>query len=378
MSDHEYTQDKTEQPTPRKLAKSREQGQVVRSRELSTAVILMGGGLALLGLGHFMVDKLSANMYHAFTMERSAIYDDNFVLSFLLGALGQLLTALAPFCLIILALTLIGGILVGGWIFSVEALHFRSDKLNPIKGLKRMFSMHALIELAKALAKFILIALIGCFVIYLQFPYLVELGEQSPNQAIYRALMITMLSFLLVGSGMILVGLFDVPYQVWRHLKQLMMTKQELKDELKETEGRPEVRGKLRTLQQKFSSSRMLEQIQSADVIVTNLTHHSVAIRYDVSNSGAPIVVAKGQDLIAMKIREAGQQHSVPMASTPPLARALYYSCELEQEVPEGLYVAVAQVLAYVYQLNEYQSGKTTDKPTLADNLPIPDEYQRP
>ena len=378
MAENESGQEKTEQATPRKLEKSREQGQVARSRELSTTLVVLGGALSLFALGEHIVNNITTRMYASFTIDRDDMFSTNIINEHLMATLDAFVDTLAPFCLIVIVIALFSPALLGGWNMSAKALTIKLDKLDPIKGLKRMFSLNSLIELGKALAKFSIIAMAAGLVIYLQFPGLLELGKQSIAQALSQSMNAVMMSFIFVASGLILISLFDVPYQIWYHLKQLRMTKQEVKDELKDTEGKPEVRRRIKELQQKFAMARMMEQVPHADVIVINPTHYSIAIRYDVTRSAAPLVTAKGIDNVAMKIREIGQAHNVLIISTPPLARALYYSCELDQEVPAGLYVAVAQVLAYVYQLSRFKQGAGEKPSDLASDLPIPDEYQRP
>ena len=262
---------------------------------------------------------------------------------------------------------------LGGWSFSLKAVSFKWEKLDPIKGLGRVFALKGLMELSKVLAKFALIAGISAGILWSLIDELLGLGSEPVATAIIHVAKLCGWSFLACSSGLIIIALIDAPFQLWQHNKQLKMTKQEIKDENKETDGRPEVKGRIRALQQELSQRRMMEAVPTADVIITNPTHYAVALSYDQFNMKAPVVVAKGADLIAANIRAVAEQHNVAIVSAPPLARALYASTEIDQEIPGGLYVAVATILTYVYQLKTtYTSGGIA--PDVPGDLPIPDE----
>ena len=257
----------------------------------------------------------------------------------------------------------------------MKAVSFKLEKIDPIKGFGRIFALKGLMELAKVLAKFALVASISASIVWSLIEELLGLGNEPLEAAIVHVAKLCGWSFLACSSALILVAMIDVPFQLWQHTKQLKMTKQEIKDENKETEGRPEVKSRIRALQQEISQRRMMEAVPTADVILTNPTHYAVALKYDQASNGAPVVVAKGADLIAANIRAVAEQNGVAIVSAPPLARALYASTDIDQEIPAGLYVAVATILTYVYQLNtmnEY-GGVAPEKPV---DLPIPDELK--
>ncbi|NNL54991.1 MAG: flagellar biosynthesis protein FlhB, partial [Woeseia sp.] len=243
--------------------------------------------------------------------------------------------------------------LIGGWSFSVKAFAFKGERMSPIKGLKRIFSLNSVIELVKAIGKFALVGLIAVLWLWWSIDELLALGRQPVGAAIQTAIEICGVSLLVVSTGLIVIAMIDVPFQLHSYRKKLKMTRTEVRDEFKETEGRPEVKGRIRQLQRQAAQRRMMADIPTADVVITNPTHFAIALKYDDEGNGAPRVVAKGKGLIAAKIREIATHHRVPLFSAPPLARALYRSTELGQEIPAALYTAVAQVLAYIFQIRD-------------------------
>jgi flagellar biosynthetic protein FlhB len=282
---------------------------------------------------------------------------------------------LLPFFFLVAAAALLAPMALGGWAFSFEALQPKLSKLDPVKGLKRVFSAKGLMELVKAFAKFALVAAVAMTVIWVQMGDFLQLGNESLHSALAHAGHLFATAFLYVSAALILIAMADVPFQIWDHNKQMRMTKQEVKDEMKDTEGKPEVKARLRQLQREMANARMMEQVPQADVVVTNPTHFAVALKYDQLRMRAPLVVAKGADLVAANIRRVAAENKVLLVETPPLARALYHSTEMGQEIPEGLYVAVAQVLAYVYQLKTVQKngGKKPTRP----KPDIPEAYRK-
>jgi flagellar biosynthetic protein FlhB len=265
-------------------------------------------------------------------------------------------------------------IAVGGFLFSGQALSFKASRMSPISGFKRMFSMRSLVELAKSLAKFFLIAGVAVLTLLYVMEDLLVIGDLALQNAVTQGLWIVMVALLLIGSTLVLIAAIDVPFQMAQHTKQLRMTKQEVRDEMKDTEGKPEVKSRIRQLQQEIAQRRMLEAVPTADVVITNPEHFSVAIRYDSAAMGAPVVVAKGADHMAFRIREVAQAHEVPMLPVPALTRAVYYATDLGEEIPSGLYMAVAQVLAYIYQLRQYRRGQAAQPPHLGP-LAVPPEF---
>lgn len=376
MAENENGQEKTEQPTGKRLDDAREEGQVPRSRELNTTFILLAGGVGLLMFGKGLGEGLAEMMSGALNIRRGLIFDSELLPGLLGKMLLDALVMILPFLAITLIATFASPIVIGGFSISSKAMMPKLSKLDPIAGTKKLFSSNGLVELVKSIAKVVLVVAASYLVISLVFNDLMALGGLSAEGAIARTFEIVGWSFLAISCCMILVAAVDVPYQIWHHKRQLRMTKKEVQDEAKNTEGNPEVKARVRRVQQEVAMRRMMAEVPAADVVVTNPTHFAVALKYDDKNMGAPRVVAKGADLVAGQIRTIARENNVPLFSAPPLARALFYSTELEQEIPAGLYLAVAQVLAYVYQLKVsiYGTGPRPEPPT---DLEVPDEFLR-
>lgn len=262
---------------------------------------------------------------------------------------------------------------LGGWSFNVSALAPKPEKLNPVTGLGRVFGPQGLMEFAKALAKFVVVASGAAVLLGVFADDLLRIAFQSLQQALQQTVSVIGWGFLSLSALLMLIAMVDVPFQLWQHRRQLRMTRQEVKDDLKETEGRPEVKSRVRELQREMSRQRMIDAVPEADVVITNPTHYAVALKYE-QQQGAPRVVAKGCDDIAAAIRAAAVEHDVPLVPAPPLARALFESTRLEQQIPAGLYVAVAQVLAYVYQLEAARQGLQT-APEPPHHIAVPSDY---
>jgi flagellar biosynthetic protein FlhB len=299
--------------------------------------------------------------------------DKSSVIELFGSTLMQSLLVVAPMFLLLTVVVIMTPIGLGGWSFSTKALSFKWEKIDPVKGIGRIFALRGLMELLKVLAKFGLVAAISVVILWSLVDEILGLGAESLEPALAHVASLCGWSFLACSSVLVIIAAIDVPFQLWQHTKQLRMTKQEVKDEAKETDGRPEVKGRIRALQQELSQRRMMEAVPQADVVITNPTHYAVALRYDQLNMQAPVVVAKGADLVAARIRLLADQHDIAIVSAPPLARALYASTELNHEIPAGLYIAVANVLSYVYQLNAVEAGG--DIPAEPTDLPIPDEW---
>ena len=375
MADQDRSQERTEQATPKRLKEARERGQVPRSRELNTMIMLLTGSSGLLILGESVLDRLILLTQRGWSLERAVIFDDR-ALSAMLGlAVGDALWSLAPFLVLVSMAALLGPIVLGGWSFSFKSLSFKWEKLDPVKGLGRIFAWRGLMEFLKTLVKFAVVTLIAGFLLWQLADHILALSNEPLKQAIAHAAQLIGWSFFGLSAVLIVLAAVDVPFQLWDHSRQLKMTRQEVKDELKETDGRPEVKSRIRNLQREMAQRRMMEEVPKADVVIVNPTHYAVALRFDYKMK-APTVVAKGADLVSFQIRKVAQQHSVTIFSAPPLARALYYSTELNKEIPVGLYVAVAQVLAYVYQLKSAQHGEGV-APAEPTDLPIPKEFER-
>jgi flagellar biosynthetic protein FlhB len=375
MAENENGQEKTEEATPRRQEKAKEEGQIARSRELGTACVLLGGISALLAFGPSLGSAMADQMRYNFTLSREAAFDPGIAIQHLNHSLMDAAFALLPFLAVLMVAGLVGPLAMGGWLFSGKALMPKASRINPGAGLKRMFSVNALVELTKAIAKFTLLAGIAVAIIAGLEQKLLALSLQDFHPALASAFTTTAWAVLGVSAGMIVIALFDVPWQMFEHKKKLKMTFQEVKEEMKDTEGKPEVKGRIRQLQREMSRRRMMEAVPQADVVITNPEHFSVALRYDPEKGGAPVVLAKGVDHLALKIREIAKAHDIMQLPAPQLARAIYFTTEVDKEIPGPLYLAVAQVLAYVFQLKSYQKGQGRRPQPLSD-LPVPAEMR--
>ena len=376
MAESESGADKSEEPTGKRLEESRKKGQIARSKELNTVAVTLTGTVALIIFGAYMGNVLMDVMRGNFSLPRDVLMSERSMALYLLASGKQALLAVQPFFIALLIASIAGPIALGGWLFSAEALQPKASRMNPLAGLKRMFSVQALVELLKALAKFLVILAVALVVLSVDQDDLLAIANEPVEPAILHSLKVVGWSAFWLSCGLILIAAVDVPFQLWSHKQKLMMTKQEVRDEYKDTEGKPEVKGRIRQLQREMAERRMMQAVPQADVVITNPTHFAVALKYDPETGSAPVLLAKGGDFLALKIREIAQEHKVMVLESPALARAVYYSTELDQEIPAGLYLAVAQVLAYVYQLRQYQAGKGKRPGPLPD-FPIPADLRR-
>lgn len=367
-------QERTEQPTPKRLREAKEKGQVPRSRELDTTVILLAGSVGLFVVSDNLAEGFRALLEHGLVIDRNDMFDNLSLLQALSRALLDAFNMLLPLLVLMLVAVFISPVIIGGFSFSPNALQPKFSKLNPIKGLKKVFSLRGLMELTKSLLKVSLIGTLAAFMLWIHSAELLTLGDLSLEGALAKAITMVGWTLLAMSASMILVVAIDVPFQLFQHRKQLRMTKQEVKDENKETEGNPEVKGHQRRMQQEVAMRRMMEEVPTADVVVTNPTHFAVALRYDEKKMSAPRVVALGADLVAARIRETALEHNVPLFEAPLLARALYASTKLNDEIPAGLFLAVAQVLAYIFQLRTATRRPGASKPKPPTNLNVPEE----
>ncbi|MCQ4303032.1 flagellar biosynthetic protein FlhB [Stutzerimonas frequens] len=376
MAESESGADKSEEPTEKRLRESREKGQLARSRELSTVAVTLGGIGGLLASGGGLAQTLMAMMQGTFELSREALLDEGSMASLLMGSGLMALEAIMPLLIALLIASIVGPVALGGWLFSAKAMAPKVSRMNPAAGLKRMFSTQALVELLKALGKFLVVLSVALLVLSAYQDDLLSIAKQPLDLAIMHSVEIVGWCALWMACGLIIIAAVDVPFQLWSNKQKLMMTKQEVKDEYKDSEGKPEVKSRIRQLQREAAQRRMMQAVPEADVVITNPTHFAVALKYDGDKGGAPRLVAKGGDFVALKIREIAQEHKVTVLESPALARAVYYSTELDHEIPAGLYLAVAQVLAYVYQLRQYRAGKGR-RPEPLNNLPIPPDLRR-
>ena len=365
--------EKTEQPSQRRLDQAREEGQVARSRELSTFVVLMAGGAGLWLMGATLSQQLIRLIREGLTLNADLIFKPELLMPHLHSLSLEVLMTFLPYLILLLAVATFSPLLLNGWLFTFKPLIPDFSKLSPAAGIGRMFSVHSLIELLKAIAKSLLVGGIGTWAIWHNRENVLLLVNEPVVQAIPHLGSVMWACFATIMGGLLLIVAIDVPYQLWEHNKKLKMTKEEVRREAKESEGDPQVKTKIRSMQREMARRRMMAEIPTADVVVTNPTHFSVALKYSESGMRAPIVVAKGTHLTAAKIKEIAKANNVPILEAPPLARALYKHTELGQSIPEALYTAVAEVLAYVYQLRRYQTvgGQYPHEPS---ELPVPKE----
>lgn len=351
MAESESGQEKTEEPTEKKLNDARKKGQVPRSKELNAMTIMVFGSIGFLIFGQRMLENLSEMMKQGWTFSREELLAPDAMVNSFSEALTSALSAISPFLILMAIVAIFTPALLGGWIISSDQITPKFSRINPLSGIKRMFSVKALMELLKAVGKVLVVAA-AAYIIYVFFHRdLLNLGRESFDEALVHGAWLFAYSFLILSCGLILIAAIDVPFQVFQHVKELKMTLQEVRDEMKDTEGRPEVKSKVRQLQQEMAQKRMMEDVPQADVIITNPTHFAVALKYDPDNMAVPKVLAKGKDLIALKIREIAKENDIEIFEAPPLARALYASCEIQDEIPGHLFYAVAQILAFVFQL---------------------------
>ncbi|QBF25879.1 flagellar biosynthesis protein FlhB [Pseudomonas tructae] len=376
MAESESGQDKTEDPTEKRKKDAREKGEIARSKELNTVVVTLVGAGALLVFGGALGEMLMDLMRINFSLSREVIVDQRSMGTFLLASGKMALLAVQPVLIVLMLAAIIGPVSLGGMLFSGSSLAPKFSRMNPLAGIKRMFSVNALSELLKALAKFIVILLVALVVLSADRQDLLAIANEPLDRAILHSFQVVGWSALWMAVGLLLIAAVDVPLQLWQAHKKLLMTKQEVRDEYKDSEGKPEVKQRIRQLQREASQRRMMAAIPEADVIITNPTHYAVALKYDPQKGSAPLLLAKGADFIALKIREIANEHKIQVLESPALARSIYYSTELEEEIPAGLYLAVAQVLAYVYQIRQYRAGKGKPPEPLKD-LPIPPDLRR-
>ncbi|MGB6188140.1 MAG: flagellar biosynthesis protein FlhB [Aeromonas molluscorum] len=370
-------QDKTEQASTQKQRKARDEGQIARSREMSSAGLLLLGGLAMQwmvpGLGSFFAEL----MKRPIRFDWQGARDPQMMMSWTAEALLSMLMALLPLFGFLALMLILVSMVPGGMVFTWKKLMPSGEKLNPLKGLKRMFSSHSLMELLKSILKIVLIGSTLALLLQHQWPTLLQMNRMPPQMAMEQALGILSQAFILLGAVQMLIALLDVPYQRWSMQKQLRMTKQEVKDEHKNSEGRPEIKAKIRQVQAMLTRARIEKRVPQADVIVVNPSHYAVAIKYDPARANAPYVIAKGVDSMAERIKQVAKQHDKMVLSLPELTRAIYYSTRIDQEVPAGLYTAVAYVLNHVLQLQAYQAGRGKKPGPLAP-LHVPPELRQP
>jgi flagellar biosynthesis protein FlhB len=366
MAESSQGGERTEEPSQRRLQEARERGQVPRSRELTNFATMIGGSMALITMGSFLAGRMSGLMRQFMSIDPRRLDDPQSMMSSLGEAAMTVLPAVMPIFATLIGLVLLASMLLGGWNFSPAALIPDFSRMSPLSGLKRVFGLHGVTELGKALLKLLVVGGVCGAIVSWLFADVLALGRMAPRAAIGRGAGLLCGSFVWLCASLALIAIVDVPLQLFQFKRSLRMTRQELRDEAKESDGRPETKQRIRQMQQQLARRRMMHKVPTADVVIVNPTHFAVALKYDPKNMRAPRVVAKGADLVAQNIRRIAEEHRVPVFAAAKLARALYRSTDLNHEIPAGLYVAVAQVLSYIFRIR-------TLNPTVAARVARPD-----
>jgi flagellar biosynthetic protein FlhB len=365
--------EKTEPASSKRLEDARKEGDVPRSRELSTFVVLMTAGAGLWFTGASLVRQLNATMVSGLAFDREQVFDADVLIMRVASDIARVMLSCLPLAVAIMFVAVASPLLIGGFLFTANGFMPKFSKLNPIKGLANMFSTNALVELGKALAKTIVVGFVAWLVIKGEKDAVMALAVEPLHKGVAHMIDLIGSAFLYIVGGLGIVAAIDAPYQMWHYANKLKMTRQEMIQESKESDGNPQIKAKIRQLQRQMAQRRMMADVPTADVVVTNPTHYAVALKYTDGAGGAPRVVAKGTDEVAARIRELAKENNVALLEAPPLARALHKHTEIGDEIPEALYSAVAEVLAYVFQLRSYKNGGGAhpDRPT---RLQVPDE----
>ena len=357
--------ERTEEPSQKRLQDARERGQVPRSRELTNFATMIGGSAMLVAVGGSLATHLSQMVRHALVIDPQNLRDTDGMMRALGEASIGALTVLLPVFGALIGLVLLASVLLGGWNFSPQAMAPDFTRLSPLAGIKRLFGLRGASELGKALMKCAVVGGVCAAIVSWTFRDVLALAHLEPRAAIGRGAGLLSWSFVWLCASLALVAIVDVPLQLFQFKQSLRMTRQEVRDEAKESDGRPETKQRIRQMQQTLARRRMMHKVPTADVVIVNPTHFAVALKYDPKQMRAPRVLAKGVDLVAQNIRRIAEEHRVPVFESPKLARALYRSTDLNKEIPAGLYAAVAQVLSYIFRVR-------TLNPTIAARVARP------
>lgn len=368
--------EKTEEPTAKKLTDARNKGQIARSKDLGTMFVLVGSAFAMMVMGNSLVQALSLMMKRLFSLSRRETMDVNALLNVIGNTATLVITPMLWIFFIIIVAAFIGNTMLGGMSFSWKAMAPKASRLSPLAGFKRMFGVQAAVELVKSILKFFVVFIVAFLLLTGLFEQILGLSLEAIPTNFGHAVNMLLWMFFALALSIGIIAVIDAPYQVWNHTRQLKMTKQEVKDEHKNTEGNPEVKGRIKRTQYEMSQRRMMAEVPNSDVVITNPTHYSIALKYDTAVGGAPRLVAKGIDEMAMHIRTIAKENDVEIIQSAALARSLYYTAEVDQDIPEELYAAVAQVLAFIFQLNEHKKGRARKPTPIAKELPIPEEFK--
>ena len=356
--------EKTEEPTSRRLEKARNEGQLARSIELPVAAMSLGAVGFFSLMGGWLFNGMSQLFVSQLEFDRKITDKAELLPGLFAQAVIDAFLLILPIMLMMYFIAIVSTVLSGGLVFSMGMLAPKFSKLNPLSGLKRIFGTKALIELVKAIVKFVVVGGILLLQVSNHMDELLSLANMDLNQAMAIAGKLIVDACFWLAMGLVLIALADVPIQQYQVHKKLMMSRQEVRDEMKDSEGRPEVKQKIKQRQREMANNKMMAKVKDADVVITNPQHFAVALSYDPNGEGAPILLAKGSDEMARRIREEAQAHAVELFPAPELARALYFTTQVDEPIPEGLYHAVAQVIAYVFSLNQsYAAGEGVLKP---------------
>jgi flagellar biosynthetic protein FlhB len=346
--------ERTEPASSRRLEQAREEGNVPQSRELMAFMVLAAGAGAFWVLGGWLSQRSSSLLRHGLSFSREAAFDTALMTGSALSLTAEAFVIAGPIFLLAIAAAIATPFMIGGGVISPKAFQLDFNRMDPIKGLGKMFSWQSVAELVKAVLKALLIAGVLYWVVKHEQDRLFALLGQPIETALISFAQVLLYSFFALVAGLAIIAAIDVPFQLWQYHDRLKMTTEELKREARESEGDPYLKARIRSQQRELARSRMMSAVPKADVVVTNPTHFAVALKYESGTMGAPTVVAKGMNLIAQRIRELADENQVPVLEAPPLARALYRHTDVGEQIPAPLYTAVAEVMAYVYQLNQF------------------------
>ena len=349
--------EKTEEATARKLRNARDDGQVARSVELPAAAVTIGAILVMYFIGSAWMSRVAAIFAQGFKFDRKTLDNPELLATTFASQMGESFLLIVPILGVTAVLAVLASGATGGYLFSLKSVLPNFGKLSPLQGFTRMFGTKAAVELGKAILKFSLVATVLWTLVNSQLDQLMALGQMGLEPALAHAGIMIGESALWLSLSLLVIALIDAPYQKFAFMKRMRMTKQEIKDEMKDMEGQPEVKAKIRQRQREMANAKMIQKVKDADVVITNPEHFAVALSYDPTGDGAPILLAKGSDFLAQRIREEAEKHGIEIFSAPPLARALYFTTKLDQSIPEALYLAVAQVIAYVFSLADVRPG---------------------
>ncbi|PTA51623.1 flagellar biosynthesis protein FlhB [Shewanella morhuae] len=350
-------QDKTEKATPQKQRKARKEGQVPRSKDLASAALIMGCSIMLTSNADWFATKASGLAKYNMLLTRAELDQPDMMVRHLGASLVEMLSMLTPLFIMVALLAAIAGALPGGPIFNFGNANFKYSRIDPISGIGRIFSTKSLVELFKSTLKIVL--LIGIMLVFLQghLQGLLSYSQRPIDEAVRDGIDLLSQGMLYLGTGLLVIAFIDVPYQYWNHNKELRMSRQEVKDEHTQQEGKPEIKAKIRQLQQRMAQSRAAITIPKADVLLVNPTHYAVALKYNPDLADAPYVLTKGTEELALYMRELAKKHNIEIIDIPPLTRAIYHSTQVDQQIPSALFIAIAHVLSYVMQIKAARKG---------------------